>query len=432
MHEGDYVGMDVHRAARIAAAAHGGQVVISQATAKLAETSLPAGVRLSDLGAHRLKDIAVPERLYQLVIDGLRADFPPLKSLGTASSLPRPATALVGRNEELADLSAQVSSSGVRLLTLTGTGGAGKTRLAIEVAQRLIPRFSDGVYFVPLAAVTTADVMWTSIAEALDVPREARIPAGLFAHVAQRTVLLVLDNVEQVEGADTVVALAPGGDGEGGSRRYLAPIAEPDERDATSCPPLQLPAGAVLEQVNQSGAVQLFTARARAVNASFAVTSENAASVAAVCRRLDGLPLAIELAAARTKILTPQALLSRLDRALDLKAAGVDRPSRQRTLRDTIKWSYDLLDPAQQTFFRCLGMFAGGADLDAISAVTDLVDQPVTVDPLEMVAGLVDASLVTVSDNADGEPRFRILDTIRTYAREELQATEQFPVVRDR
>jgi class 3 adenylate cyclase len=206
IHDGGYVGMDVHRAARVAGAAHGGQVVVSDATAHLVSGCLPDGVELRDSGVHRLKDIPAPERLFRLAIDGLQVDFPPLKTLGAASRLPVTATPLVGRDAEVAELTAQLRLPDVRLLTLTGPGGSGKTRLGIALAHRLIDAFPDGVYFVPLAVVTTAEVMWTSIAEVLDVPPEGRAPPGLFRHVAHRSALFVLDNLEQLASADTVVA----------------------------------------------------------------------------------------------------------------------------------------------------------------------------------------------------------------------------------
>lgn len=423
-HDGAYVGMDVHRAARIAGAAHGGQVVVSAATAELVAGALPAGARLRDLGSHQLKDIAQPERLFQAEVDGLVSEFAPLRTLGTSSSLPRPATPLVGRDGELAELTALLESPQVRLVTLTGPGGSGKTRLAVAVAQGSVPRFPDGVFFVPLAAVTTTDVMWTSIAEVLDVPPEGRIPPGFFDHVAHRTALFVLDNLEQIHGADTVVAElldhAPQVVVIATSRR---PVNLPGELQHP-VPPLELPSNPTLADVQQAGAVQMFVQHARAVKPTFALTTANAAEVAHLCARLDGLPLAIELAAARTKLLSPAALVNRLDKALDIPATGSRGPSRQKTLRDTIAWSYNLLEPTQQAFLRPLGIFAGGADLDAVAAVSAHVLGDA--DPLDLIADLVDASLVTVGEDASGEPRVGMLETIRTYARDELLEAGEF------
>jgi predicted ATPase/class 3 adenylate cyclase len=427
VHDGGYVGMDVHRAARIAAAAHGGQVVVSEATAHLLPRAGMDGVRLMDLGSHQLKDLPQAEHLFQLVYGDLPADFPPLRSLGAVSSLPRPATPLVGRDGELAELTALLSPE-VRLVTLTGPGGSGKTRLAIGVAQRLVDHFPDGVFFVALASVTSPEAMWASIAEALDVPPEARTPSALFGHVAHRRALLVLDNLEQLAGADRVVAelldAAP-------CIRVLAtsrrPLHLPGEQEHP-VPPLELPESSDVEKASASGAVQMFVQQARLVRPGFALTPDNAAEVAAVCRRLDGLPLAIELAATRSKLLSPRALLARLGSALDLAASGSTVQRRQKTLRDTIAWSYQLLDPMQQAVFRRLGVFAGGADLDAITAVT--ADLTAAADPLELVGNLVDASLATITDDEAGEPRVGLLETIRAYAHDQLTSAGELNHVR--
>jgi len=417
--DGGYVGMDVHRAARIAGSAHGGQVVLSAATAELVGAALPTDVRLKDLGSVRLKDLPAAERVFQLIGAGLLDGFPALKALGSVSSLPQPATELVGRDRESAELRDLLSSAGVRLVTLTGPGGSGKTRLAIGVAAGLVNHYPDGVFFVPLAAVTTPEVMWTTIAQVLDVPPDARTPPAFFTHVAQRRALFVLDNLEQLIGADAVVAdllrEAPHAVIIATTRRPLHLAAEHEH----AVPPLELAAeDADLVAAQASGAVQLFVQQARRVKANFMLSTANVADVGAVCRRLDGLPLAIELAAARSKLLSPRGLLTRLDEALDLRASGVDRPTRQQTLRAAIDWSYDLLKAEQQAFFRRLGVFVGGADLDAITAITiDLEDGG---DVLDMVADLVDASLITISESPDGEPRVALLETVRAYARDQL------------
>lgn len=432
VHEGGYVGMDVHRAARIAGAAHGGQVVLSNATAHLVTGGLPLGVALHDLGTHRLKDLPSPERLFQLRLPGLQAEFAPLKSLGAASSLPAPPTPLVGRDEYLSEIADLVGSRSVRLVTLTGPGGAGKTRLALALAHQLIESFPDGVYFVPLAAVTSSGAMWTSIAEVLDVPVQSRTPPALYDHLEHRSALFVLDNLEQLVGADAVVAellatahqlviLVT-------SRSPLHVLGEHER----AVQPLALPTDNGMAEVARSGAAQLFIQQAASVRSTFALTSANAGDVAAICRRLDGLPLAIELAAARTKMLSPQALLGRLDRALDISAAGSQGPSRQRTLRDTIDWSYNLLTPVLQGFFRRLAVFGGGADLDAIAALTHPDDRPREVDPLDLVASLVDASLVTVTESPDGEPRIGMLQMMRVYALDQLRAAGEDTVARRR
>jgi predicted ATPase/class 3 adenylate cyclase len=415
VHDGGYVGLDVHRAARIAAAAHGGQVVMSEATAYLVRGVLPPGTSLVGLGSHQLRDIAQPEHVYQLSIDGLQTDFPPLKTLGAASRLPRSATPLVGRDGELAELTALLGSPEVRLVTLTGPGGSGKSRLAVGLAHRLTETFVDGVYFVPLAAVTNADVMWTTIAEVLDVPPTERIPPALFTYVADRSALLVLDNLEQLAGADRVVSelltAASAVVVVATSRRPLHVAGEHQH----AVPPLELPADVGLEDAQRSGAVQLFVQQARAVKAGFALSADNAADVVGVCQRLDGLPLAIELAGARSKLLSPAALANRLDKALELKDTGVDRPNRQQTLHNAIGWSYNLLTPDLKAFFRQLGVFAGGGDLDAVSAVI-----PGRREPLDDIAELVDLSLATITDGADGEPRVGMLQIITAFARDRL------------
>jgi predicted ATPase/class 3 adenylate cyclase len=420
VYDGEYVGMDVHRAARIAGSAHGGQVVMSEVTADLARPHLPAGVGLRDLGRHRLKDIAVAEHLFQAIIDGLETDFAPLKALGAASSLPAPATLLVGRDDDLSELTGLLRAAETRLVTLTGPGGAGKTRLAIAVAQSLIEAFPDGAFFVPLASVTSAEAIWTSLAEVLDIPLRGRFPAALLDHVARHSALFVLDNLEQLRGVDDVVtqllAAAPRVVVIATSRRRLSVPGE----QLYPVPSLSLPEVATLTAARDSGAVQMFVQQARMVRPDFRLTADNVADVDAICRRLDGLPLGIELCAARLRLLSPKALLRRLHDALDIAASGHQGPSRQRTLRDTIAWSHELLGPAQQVFFRRLAVFAGGADLEAVGAVVAGPDGGG--DALDMLADLADASLITIAEALDGEPRVSMLETIHSYARDQLRA----------
>jgi predicted ATPase/class 3 adenylate cyclase len=422
-HEDGYIGLDVHRAARIAAAAHGGQVVLSEATRLLAESGLPAGVSLRDLGWHRLKDIEAPERIYQLVVPGLAERFPPLKSLGAQSRLPVPMTPLVGRERDLEQVHAALTRPGVRLVTLTGTGGVGKTRLALAAAASLDQVLPHGVFFVALAAVRDAEVMWKTIADDLDVGGDEPAAAAVTRYLGDRRALLVLDNLEQLDGAAGVVAglLAAAHDLVvlATSRRPLHLLGEQE----LPVPPLQVPrdAGSV-EQVAACGAARLFVQQAAMVRPGFAVTESNAADIAAICGRLDGLPLAIELAASRARLLAPRALLARLGRSLDLAAADVGQPSRQHTLRATISWSYELLTPELAGVFRRMGVFAGGCDLDALAAVAAARPGPGTgADPLQLAAGLHDVSLITVTDGADGEPRAGMLETIRDYALERLE-----------
>jgi predicted ATPase/class 3 adenylate cyclase len=419
-HEDGYVGLDVHRAARIAATAHGGQVVLSDATRHLAQSRLPAGVSVRDLGWHRLKDIEALERIYQLMVPGLPELFAPLKSLGAQSRLPVPLTPLIGRERELGQVRAALTRPEVRVVTLTGAGGVGKTRLALSAAASLDQAFQHGVFFIPLAAVRDGEVMWKAIAESLDVGADG--PDAVTAHLSDRRALLVLDNLEQLHGAAEVVAAllaaAPGVVVLATSRRPLHLAGEHE----LPVPPLRIPAEGAVDEVAGCGAARLFVQQADLVRPGFAVTEANAADIAAICRHLDGLPLAIELAASRLRLLSPHALLARLGRTLDLAAVDTGQPSRQQTLRTTIAWSYDLLEPELAVGFCRAGVFAGGCDLDALAAVAAAgPGESDGADPLELAAGLLDVSLITVTEGADGEPRVSMLETIRDYALERLQ-----------
>ena len=421
-HEGNYLGMDVHRAARIAATAHGGQVVLSDATRALAAGGMPGGVSVRDLGCHRLKDIGEAERIWQLAGQGLAAEFPPLKSLGTQTSLPVPTTPLVGRDEDLARLLGMLGGPS-RLVTLTGTGGVGKTRLSLAAAAALGTAFRHGVYFVALAAVRDADAMRKTLADSLDVTADVPASDAVAAFLAGRRALLVLDNLEQLDGADEVVAALLGTAPElvvlATSRGPLRVMGEQE----FPVPALQVASDGDAAVVADSAAGRLFTQQARMVRPGFAITAENAADVAAICRRLDGLPLAIELAASRVRLLAPKALLARLGPSLGVAEAG--RPLRQQTLRNLVGWSYDLLTPGQARVFRQMSVFAGGCDLDALAAVAAADgDDPAGSDPLDVIAELQDVSLITVTEGVDGEPRLGMLETIRDYALERLAADD--------
>jgi predicted ATPase/class 3 adenylate cyclase len=422
--DGDYFGIDVNRAARIAGAAHGGQVLMSRTTRELAAGGLPAGAGLRDLGEHRLKDLDEPEWLFQLLLDGLDSEFAPVRSLEVPSNLPHPPTSLVGRDGAAAEIAAILLRDDVRLLTLTGPGGAGKTRLAIEAAARVRDRFLNGTYFVALAPLADPDDVLPAIAQTLGIEIGSRpIAERLGDGLRVRSLLLVLDNFEHVAPAAAAVAPllaeAPRLKALVTSRASLHIAAEREY----AVTPLGLPGDdRDLAALASSPAVALFVERARAVKPTFALTAANGRAVAEICRRLDGLPLAIELAAARIRTLGPEQLLARLASRLPLPGAGRrDLPARQQTLRDTIGWSVDLLDAATADLFRRFAVFAGGAASDAVEAVLGG----------ERLAGLevlVDHNLVRVV--GDSETRFEMLQTIREFAGDALEASGAGPACR--
>lgn len=420
----DYVGYAVHHAARVGNAGHGGQVLLTSTTKDLLEGGrLPEGVSLRDLGQHRLKDMSEPDRLYQLVIDGVDRDFLPLLTLDRAPhNLPVQATSFVGREYELAQ--ARELLERTRLLALTGPGGTGKTRLSLQLAAEMVEQFPDGVWFVRLAPVRDPDLVASSIAQTLgvQVTGSATPMDRLIEHLRKKRVLLVLDNFEQViEAAADVsrlLAEAPQLKVIVTTRAVLHVYGEQE----FPVPPLELPDLEHLPELSKLSmyeAVRLFIERARAARPEFAVTNENAPAVAGICARLDGLPLAIELAAAKVRILPPQAIYSRLGKSLDLLQSGArDLPPRQRTLRGAIAWSHDLLEPAPRLLFQRLAVFLGGASLSEIERVCGPAEQ-LGGDVLEALTALVDQSLLRQQELA-GEPRFPMLEVIREFAREKL------------
>lgn len=412
-----YVGLDVHKAARIMAAGHGGQVLLSAATAALLE----GRVDVDSLGEHRLKDLLQPEPLYQLRVEGLAAEFPALKTLGNRpTNLPIQPNALIGRESDIAEVKALLCGPDVRLVTLTGPGGTGKTRLTLHVGAELLDEFPSGVFFVSLVAIRDPALVVPAIAQALavrELPGEDLFET-LAAYLEQKQMLLVLDNFEQVVDAGVDVAALLD------RCRSVKLLVTSRERLRLSpervfaVPALTVPdratdVNAIL--ANEAGA--LFVARATAAAPAFSLGDENASAVAAICNRLDGLPLAIELAAARMVSLTPEALLRRLDQRLSVLTTGPrDVDSRQRTLRQTIDWSYDLLTDAEQSLFAELGVFTGGARLEAVEAICG--GEPA--EQLDLLDSLVAKSLFVQSSDSDGEPRFAMLDTLREYALERL------------
>jgi predicted ATPase len=374
MHEG-YIGMDVHRAARICAAGHGGQILVSEATQQLLD-----GASLRDVGEHRLKDLGRPIRLFQLGDE----EFPPLLTLNR-TNLPAQPSELVGRARELAELLELLGER--RLLTLTGPGGSGKTRLSLQVAAEALERFAGGVFFVPLAAVSDPDLVLPTVGQTIGAQE------GVAEHVGKRDMLLLLDNLEQV------LEAAPA----------LAELLEraPNLRLLVTSRALLRIAGEheyPVEPLPEGDAVELFRERA--------AVAEPIEAVAEICRRLDGLPLAVELAAARTRLLSPEQLLERLERALPLLTGGRrDAPERQRTLRATIEWSSQLLDPAAQQLLRRLSVFAGSFTLEAAEEVCEA--------NLETLESLLDHSLV----RRWASGRLGMLETIREFAVGQLEAS---------
>jgi predicted ATPase len=423
---GDYFGPPLNRVARLLSAGHGGQVLLSLATQELVRDQLPPGVSLRDLGEKRLKDLARPERVFQLVAPNLPHEFSPLKTLESRrNNLPAQPTPLIGRERELREISNLVRSQDVGLVTLTGPGGTGKTRLALQVAAELVDAFEHGVFFVDLAAATDPDLVFSKIAGALGVAETGARPLAevVASFLCDKEMLLILDNFEQVVGAASAtmealpcppvkvlvtsrISLRVYGEHE----YAVPPLSVPDPR--------RLPD---LKTLSQYEAVGLFIQRARAAKADFEVTNDNAPAVAEICARLDGLPLAIELAAARIKLLPPKAMLVRLGSRLKLLTGGArDLPERQRTLRGAIEWSYDLLDESEQVLFRRLAVFAGGRTLEAIEAICD-AEGDLPVDSLEGVSSLLDKSLLRQEEGAGDEPRFVMLETIHEFAREKLR-----------
>ncbi|HUQ79309.1 MAG TPA: adenylate/guanylate cyclase domain-containing protein [Patescibacteria group bacterium] len=438
--DGSYVGADVHRAARVAAAGHGGQVLLSETTSTLAAHELPAGVALRGLGEHRLKDLR-PERICQLVIDGLRTEFPPIRSLDRRpNNLPTQLTSFVGREAQLGEAAGLLDDA--RLLTLTGPGGTGKTRLSLQLAAAMSERFPDGVWFVPLEPVRDPGLIAATILTTLGLVESGGRPARdiLGDWLESRTVLLVLDNFEQViDGAPMVADLlrrAPSLTVIVTSRAPLRVSGEQEYPVPGLPAPRDLLALTDLEKINlpdadrrldaagatQYEAVRLFIARAVGVRPDFRVTNDNAPAVAGIAARLHGMPLAIELAAARVKLLPPEAILERLEHQLGILAAGSrDLPERQQTLRGAITWSHDLLRDEERRLLARLSVFVGGCELDSADEVCGPSAEIGGIDVLDGLLSLADQSLVR-AEELGGEPRFRMLDTIREFAAEHLTA----------
>ncbi len=421
-----YIGLDVHHAARIMSAGHGGQILLSQATSALVEQNLPDGTQLQDLGEHRLKDLRRPGRLFQLSVAGLADAFPPLHTLDShPNNLPIEPTPFIGREREVATLCHLLARAEVRLLTLTGPGGVGKTRLALQTAAEVSDEYTDGVFVVPLAPLTNPEQVMEAIAQVLSIPDVGG--SSLFGQVQRalksKQLLLVLDNFEQVTAAALMVAellaTCPALKIMVTSRVALHVRAERE----FAVPPLSLPDPKHLPDLltlSQYEAVALFIERAQAVKSDFQVTNATAPAVAQICTRLDGLPLAIELAAARAKYYPPQMLLARLEQGLSVLSGGArDLPTRQQTLRGAIAWSYDLLSQQEQQIFRRLAAFVDGWDWQAAEQVC-AAGGGLTGDILEGLESLLDKSLLRQEGQDNGEPRWWMLQTLREFGLEAL------------
>lgn len=434
-------GITLSRAARLLSAAHGGQVILSHVTAELVRDHLPAEVTLRDLGEHQLKDLIRPEHIFQACAPGLESNFPPLKTLDRhLHNLPIQLTGLIGRERELDEIRALVSAG--RLMTLTGPGGTGKTRLALGVAAELGAKFKDGVWLVELAPLANADLVPQTVAAVLDVREQAGRPisAALIENLRPRELLLVLDNCEHLVAAcaqlaEALLRACP-------NLHILATSQEalniPGEM-VWPVPSLSLPEYPLRREATtrpadllQYEAIRLFAERASAASPAFSITERNAEAVAKICQQLDGMPLAIELAAARVRAFSVEQIAARLaahERFRLLTAGSRTAPARQQTLEATLDWSYTLLSSVERTVLQRLSVFGGGWTLEAAEAVCG-GDGVAAVDVLAVLPNLVDKSLVLVSA-MDGEARYRLLETIRQYAHAKLAERAEADTVRD-
>ncbi len=432
----DYVGFEVSRAARIAAAAHGGQVLVSDTTESLVRDGLAPGLTLRDLGEHRFKDLVRPQRIYQLLVEGLPDSFPTLRSLdSTPNNLPTQTTTFIGRERELASAVERLKTT--RLLTLTGPGGSGKTRLALHLAADLLERYPDGVWLAELASVTDPAGVGPAVAAAAHIGERPGRPAVemIVESLRKRHVLLVLDNCEHLIGAcaelaDALVRSSPlltviatSREGLNVPGEALMPVPSLRVPDSDQLPPL--------DELRQYEAISLFVDRCSAYQPGFTLTEENAVDVVRICRRLDGVPLALELAAARVRVLSVAEVARRLDdRFRLLTGGGRTVVARQQTLRALIDWSYDLLTETERLLLRRLSIFVRGWTLEAAEAVC--AGEGIERDAiLELHAHLVDKSLVVMKDRG-GVTRYSMLETIREYAREKLVDSGEAAVLRQR
>jgi predicted ATPase/class 3 adenylate cyclase len=439
--DGDYFGPPVNRVARLLAAGHGGQVLLSLATVELLRDHMPEDTSLRDYGERRLKDLVRPEHIFQLLAPNLPSEFPPLKSLESfPNNLPVQLTSFVGREKEIAEVKRLLTAT--HLLTLMGTGGAGKTRLSLQVGSELLDVYPDGVWFIEFAPLTDATLVPQAIASAMGVREEHGRPmlSTLTDYLRDRTVLLIFDNCEHVVAAcaklaETLLRHCPKLRIMASSREALGIAGETVWRiPSLSLPdpkhlPLDTPNG--LKSLTQYEAVRLFIDRATAVAPTFAVTNHNAPAVAQICYRLDGIPLALELAAARVKALTVEQIALRLDDRFRLLTGGSRTAlPRQQTLRALVDWSYDLLTEQERAMWRRIGVFAGGWTLEAAEAIC-ADGQIETYEVIDLLIQMVNKSLAIADDHL-GETRYRMLETIRQYARDKLEASGEMAALRDK
>lgn len=435
--DGDYFGPAVNRVARVLSAAHGGQTLVTLATRELIRDQLLPDTSLADLGEHRLKDLLRSEHIYQLNASDLPSGFPPLRTLQSErTNLPAQPTPLIGRQSEAATIKNLLRRPDVRLVTLTGPGGTGKTRLSLQVAADLIGEYGQGVYFVALASITDHNLVIPTIAATLGIKETTGTQSmlGTLQHaLREKQMLLVLDNFEQIVEAATQVSdfLA------GVPRLKLIVTSREALRIRAEqnypVPPLGLPEAdgkLTPERLSQCDSVALFLQHARALLPDFEITEANGSTIADICIRLDGLPLAIELAAARLRMLTPERMLERLASCLKTLTGGArDLPDRQQTLRGTIDWSYDLLGKPEKQLFAQLAVFEGGCSLTAVQAVCGF---GLEIDVIDGLESLLNKSLLKQERGYNGEARYFMLQTIHEYARERLAADGEAEAVQRR
>lgn len=430
----DYFGPTLNRAARLMSAGHGGQILLSRATQELVSDKLPSNAALDDSGERRLKDLVRLEHIYQLNAPGLAGSFAPIKTLDSyRHNLPAQLTSFIGREGEMAEVKRTIVTH--RLVTLTGPGGTGKTRLSLQVAADLLDQFPSGVWFVELAPLSNPELLSQTILAALETPVQPGKSAteSLCNFFSEKTALLVLDNCEHlVEACARLVERLLTSTSAlrilTSSREALGVKGE----QTWHVPPLSLPDLKKLpgyETLSQYEAVRLFIERARLVQPLFSVTNANAPAVAKICTRLDGIPLAIELAAARLRILTAEQIASRLDDRFHLLTGGSRTAlPRQQTLRALIDWSHDMLSESERTMFRRLAIFSGGWVMEAAEAVGS-DEQIGSYETLDILNLLIDKSLVSVDLSRDELPRYYFLETIREYAHEKLRESDELTTI---